>query len=197
MTRRTFVAAAVALLSTLACSACDTGSRALTPQFYTFHVDSVQQSRGGAITVAGTTDLPDNTEVDAILATAGPATHAAQRAVLSGTTATLGGQAVTRHHFRVVLEQALTLTCHETPPCGPFPAGRYLLVLDAAVPTDLAQSGPDVLSDPRYLAVANGLRGQSALETTKTLDLHPIGIRVDDDGHQVNPDFTTEATATP
>jgi hypothetical protein len=197
MTRRTLAAAAAVLLGIVALSGCDTGSRALTPQFYTFQIDSVQQSRGGAITVTGTTDLPDNTEVDAILATAGPATHAAQRAVLSGTTATLGGQAVSRHHFRVVVEQALTLTCHDTPPCGPFAAGRYLLLLDAAVPTDLAQSGQELLSDPRYLAVGNGLRGEPALETTRTLDLHPIGIRVDDDGHQVDPDFMTEATATP
>lgn len=181
---------AIALVGLSLC-ACDPGSRSISEAVYTIDY-KWSQSPTGTVVITGRTDLPDGTQVDGLVTKRGDPAGFVNGAVLNGTTTSLFSQPVRRPSdassdfgtFKISLAQAVAETCHGLPPCGPFPAGDYYIVLDAHTPRVDAQ-GISTYQDPRFMAATHGYGGFPGIEIVARATLKPILVRIDKDGHQL------------
>jgi hypothetical protein len=151
----------------------------------------VHQDAAG-VSVSGETDLGAGTEMDAILTTAASPAGAQDGAILVGSTSGARSQPPyppvkaspnALNQFAILLGTAVTDTCHLQPPCGPWPAGVYHLLIDIHTQTDIV-GGPSSLDDKRYLTHMHGFRGGAGLELWLPVTLGPITLHVDRDGQQ-------------
>lgn len=179
--------ALVALALLAAVAACDPGTRSVGVEFYNLKY-SLSQSPDGGVLVTGTTDLPPGTPIYAVLTSASRVQQAVDDAVMLGSTDSPGSSApaVPRHPgdptpFRILIRTVVANTCHLVPPCGPFPAGTYHLLLDVKNPPDTA-GGPSALEDPHYVTHTHGLDGFAGLELWRAVSLNPIPLYLDRTG---------------
>ena len=166
-----------------AISGCDTGSKDAAAEYFTVHYTWTQTASGGLV-LRGETDLPNGSQIDALLSTDTTADQAVDHAVLIGSTE--GGPAsrpVRDGVFTIPLDRVLTNTCGVQPPCGPFATGRYLLLIDAKTP-DVAPTSVTMFDDPRYLSVTHGVAGFTGIEIADHISLKLIQLCLDADGNQ-------------
>lgn len=174
------------VLGALLLCSCDPGSKDYSKGFYNLNY-TITQRAGGAVVISGTTDLPQNTLIEVLVTTTSQAALAQQAAVLSGTSHSVASRAVDKDgNFTVVADQALTGTCHQLPPCGPFPAGNYWVLVAAQTPHGTG-TDPQVTTyqDPRFVAATHGFVGFPGLEIIRQMKLTAMAVHVDKDGRQV------------
>jgi len=173
----------VAVLA-FALSGCEAGSKSASPEYYAIHFE-VSQKADGAVSVAGETDLPDGTQIDGLVSKPGPADGAVDRAVLIGSTEEDPVSApIKEGKFTLNLVRVLANSCGIQPPCGPFPGGRYLLLLDARTPRGPVGNGHTTFEDPRYLATTHGTARFTGIEIAKDVTLAPIHLCLDASGER-------------
>jgi hypothetical protein len=166
-----------------ALASCETGSKDVTPEYYTIDYTWSQDPDGG-LTIKGQTDLPDSSEIDALLSKATPQNvdRAVEMAVLVGSTVELGSKQVRDGSFTIKLARAVPNSCGPQPPCGPFPGGQYMLLIDAKTPDFFAGGGPTTVDDPRYMPTTHGVQGFTGIEIAKEITLRPINICIGENG---------------
>ncbi|MHB8509862.1 MAG: hypothetical protein ACYDGR_14655 [Candidatus Dormibacteria bacterium] len=176
-------------------SACDGGSRSFVEDYYRLDVSWKQDSLG-RVGVLGKTDLPEGSEIDVILTTSPDPKKAIDGAVMNGSTRSPGSFPVAKpkdnkhaeySNYLVVVDHVLAETCKRQPPCGPFPAGTYYLLVNAKTPHENL-AGVTTYQDPRYLDQVHGYNAFAGLEIFKKVQLHAINLHMDENGHQVNPE---------
>lgn len=184
--------------------ACDPGSRNVPIEYYNISF-SISQGIGGVVLVKGQTDLPAGTRVDALVTIAASVDGAADQAVLVGSTSGPDSFAVRARTdatpgsldvFQITLSTVVAYTCHLQPPCGPFPAGDYHLLLDIPTPVDSA-GGPSSLDDKRFQTHMHGFSGGSGLEIFQPVHLNAISRYIDKDGYQSGPGLSTAPPSSP
>ncbi|MFN2567976.1 MAG: hypothetical protein ABR564_00015 [Candidatus Dormibacteria bacterium] len=182
MSRLALLVAAMTL-STGILTGCETGSRDVTPEYFSVHV-SWKQDALGRVIVSGETDLPDRSQIDGLVSRASGVDRAVEEAVLAGSTIEVGSAAVSAGKFSIALNKVLSNSCGPRPPCGPFAAGSYLLLVDARTPDAIATGGPLIFDDPRYLSRTHGVRGFTGIEISERVQLRPIQLCIDAAGEQ-------------
>lgn len=192
LTLRRVIPGLLALSLLAALAGCDGGSKTFALNFY--NVDyQVSQDAAGAVTISGNTDLPEaGSFMEALIATSADPKKAQDTAVLSGSTRSPGSMPLKRApgkdraDFTLVIANALTGTCNHQPPCGPFTAGTFYLVLDVKTPHD-ATAETTTYHDPRFRDQTSGFTGFPGIEIVKPIQLKEVKLKVDSEGHQVNP----------
>ena len=175
----------VAALATVSLSACETGSKSAPNEYYSIDLHWSQAPNGGVI-LTGDTDLPDGSQIDALITRADKPEEAVDRAVLIGSTAEQPlSKPVKNGGFTIDVVRVLVNSCGLQPPCGPFPAGTYHLLVDARTPAGpIGGNGLTVFDDPRYLSTTHGVGGFTGLEIFREVTLQPIQTCLDGKGEQ-------------
>jgi hypothetical protein len=176
----------MAIIAVVGCAAllagCDPGSKNFTNDYYQIAFTVSQQPVTGAVVVTGTTDLPDGTPIDGLVTTSHAVATATDGAILNGSTTEPGAQPVLKGRFVLVINAPLPATCNNQPPCGPFAAGQYMLLIDVKTPPD--NNGQiNVAQDARYLGQTHGFGGFGGLEISQQVSLtSKVQLRVDENG---------------
>jgi hypothetical protein len=181
-------------------SGCELGSRTVVPEYYTIDYHVSQTPSGGVIVSAqrGQSDLPDGIEIDVLVTRASSAGAAVDQAVLIGSTEEQPlSKPVKNGGFTISATRVLVNSCGLQPPCGPFPAGEYHLLIDVRTPDTAVVGGGggngfggfgadqiSVLDDPRYLSQTHGVHQFPGLEIFKPVQLSAIQSCLDGQGGQ-------------
>lgn len=188
-------------VAVIACllSGCETGSKTVVPEYYTIDYHASQTPSGGVIVSAqrGQSDLPDGIEIDVLVTRASSVDSAVDQAVLIGSTEEQPlSRPVKNGGFTISATRVLVNTCGLQPPCGPFRAGAYHLLIDVRTPDTAVLGGGgsgfggfgadqiSVLDDPRYVSQTHGVHQFPGIEIFKPVDLSAIQSCLDTNGGQ-------------